>query len=118
MLASSSKSTLRRKTDIISYRDETSGILRETLSPDDKGKLQLVHVTLDAGKRISYPEGAYQFIAFEQIHVLAGSLTFLDGDTSYSLKSGDTVEVSCRNPCTFAASAESNVSYLVLSTNI
>ncbi|MEP3431198.1 MAG: XRE family transcriptional regulator [Roseibium sp.] len=118
MLSDSSKTTIRRATDIRMYRDKTKGIFRETLSPDDKGKLQLVRVKLEAGNSVSYPEGAYQFIAHEQIHILLGTLILKDGVDEFILNPNDTIEFTCRNACTFSAPANSDVTYLVLTTNV
>jgi transcriptional regulator with XRE-family HTH domain len=94
------------------WRDPKTGYVRRSISPDGAGPLQLVLVELPRGARVPYPAAVYRFIR-EQIYVLDGKLTFLEGDIVHELGRGDCLELGNPVDCVFENNSGKACRYMV-----
>lgn len=102
-----------RREDQPCWRDPGSGFVRRALTPAAApSPLELVAGELPPGARVSYPASAFTFID-QQIVVLDGTLTFIQGDASYELKEGDCLHLGPPEPCTFSNSGKKPSRYIV-----
>ena len=101
-----------RASDQPTWTDPTSGYLRRSLSPSGTDPLQLTHIRLPAGARVSYPAEAFAFV-HEQIWVLQGTLTFQEGAVVHMLRAGDCLALGPPAKCIFANTTRRECVYLV-----
>jgi transcriptional regulator with XRE-family HTH domain len=86
------------------WRDPETGFVRRSLSPPGPVPLELVWGELPPGAEIAYPAASLAFIADQQLVVIAGELTIVQGTTSHALAAGDCLrfgpprDVTYRNP--------------------
>lgn len=71
------------------WRDPATGFLRRSLSPPGPSPLELVWGEFPPGARIEYPASSYGFIADQQLVVIAGELSIIQGDVVHALRPGD-----------------------------
>jgi transcriptional regulator with XRE-family HTH domain len=71
------------------WRDPETGFVRRSLSPPGPSPLELVWGEFSPGARIAYPASSYEFIADQQLVVIAGELSIIQGDTTHDLHPGD-----------------------------
>jgi uncharacterized cupin superfamily protein len=75
--------------------------------------LQLVEVSLPAGKKIGFPALSYE-ILHQQIWVLEGELTFHEGEEIHRLAAGDCLQLAGAQDCVFENPSRSKSSrYMV-----
>lgn len=94
------------------WQDPDSRYVRRSLSPRPGGPLDLVEVDLPAGASITYPANNYLFTR-HQIWVMAGHLTFVEGEETHQLGPGDCLELGAPSECTFANRSSKPCRYLV-----
>jgi transcriptional regulator with XRE-family HTH domain len=86
------------------WRDPETGFQRRSLSPPGALPLELVWGELPPGAEIDYPAASYAFIADQQLVVINGELSIVQGDTVHELEAGDCLrfgpprDVTFRNP--------------------
>jgi transcriptional regulator with XRE-family HTH domain len=95
------------------WRDPESRYRRRAVSPPGSG-VQVVEVELPRGREVAYPADSYTFIE-QQVWVLAGTLTFVEGETTHVLEAGDCLRLADRpQPCVFANRSRAAVRYALL----
>ncbi len=106
-------SRLARRAEQPVWCDPESRYRRRAVSPAGSG-VQVVEVELPRGRSVAYPADAYTFIE-QQIWVLAGTLTFVEGEEEHVLAEGDCLRLADRpQPCTFANRGRTAVRYAVV----
>ena len=80
---------IARASEQPAWRDPSTGFLRRSLSPPGAAPLELVWGELPPGAEVAYPAAAYAFIADQQVVVLDGALTVVQGDAAHDLGPGD-----------------------------
>lgn len=105
-------SRLMRHADQPVWRDPETRYVRRALSPPGDAALQLTQVDLPAGATVRYPSEAYAFI-HQQIWVLSGTLTFVEGRETHVLEAGDCLELGPPAPCTFSNRTRRACQYVV-----
>lgn len=105
-------SRLSRRRDHQTWTDPATRYRRRAVSPPGDRALQLTVVDLPAGSRVRYPADAYAFI-HQQIWVLRGVLTFVEGRETHTLRAGDCLQLGPPTPCTFENRTSAACRYLV-----
>lgn len=106
---------LVRRADQPTWRDPDSRYRRRAISPPGSA-VEVVEVELPRGGSVAYPADAYTFIE-QQIWVLEGTLTFVEGDVEHVLEAGDCLRLADRpQACTFANRGRSTARYAVVVT--
>lgn len=103
---------LNRAAGRIAWTDPATGYRRRTVSPAG-GPVELVEVDLPAGAVVSYPAASYA-LAGHQIWVLAGRLTFQEGDTVHDLDTGDCLRLGVPVAGTYRNETDRPCRYLVV----
>ena len=94
------------------WTDPETGYLRRHVSPRSELPLDLVQVTLPAGKAVPMPAAAYAFLR-QIIWVLSGDLVLIEGATRHALASGDCLELGPPMDCVFRNDSSSPCVYVV-----
>jgi transcriptional regulator with XRE-family HTH domain len=97
------------------WRDPDSGYVRRTVTPRATAEVEIVDVELPAGATVAYPADAYTFIE-QQVWVLAGTLSFTEGETEHVLRPGDCLLLGPPAPCAFANRTRARCRYAVVIT--
>ncbi|MGE7415485.1 helix-turn-helix domain-containing protein [Methylobacterium tarhaniae] len=97
--------------------DPETGYRRRQVSPQVSPSmaeipLDLTEVALPAGAEVSYPAASYAFLR-QMIWMLAGTLTFQEGETTHVLEAGDCLALGAPADCTFANRSGQPCRYLV-----
>lgn len=103
---------LLRKEDQPIWTDPQTGYVRRHVSPPSDMPLDLVHVTLPAGKEVPMPAAAYAFLR-QLIWVLEGDLVFIEGTTQHELREGDCLELGPPTDCVFKNESDRACVYAV-----
>jgi len=103
---------LARAADQPTWTDPDSGYTRRAVSPRAGGPLELVEVELPAGATVGFPAESYAFV-HHQIWVLAGRLTFREGDTDHDLAEGDCLQLGPPAACEYRNTTDEPCRYLV-----
>lgn len=107
-------SRLARRDEQPVWTDPGTGYRRRSVSPPH-GHLQLVEVTLPAGRSVSYPPDPF-VLTHHQLWVLEGRLLFREGDVEHDLGAGDCLALGPPQACTYANPGPTTVRYLVALT--
>lgn len=91
---------LLRKAEQPQWVDPETGFVRRHVSPRSDLPLDLVRVTLPAGKEAAYPASAYAFLR-QLIWILEGDLVFVEGTTVHTMHEGDCLELGPPTDCVF-----------------
>ena len=113
--AEGTASRLVRGVDQPVWRDPETRYLRRALSPPGDAALQLTQVDLPAGASVHYPAEAYAFI-HQQIWVLSGTLTFVEGRETHVLEAGDCLQLGAPAACAFSNRTRRACRYVVAVT--
>lgn len=97
------------------WRDPDSRYVRRAVSPPSDAALQLTQVDLPPGARVRFPAEAYAFID-QQIWVLRGTLTFIEGRDTHVLEAGDCLHLGPPAACEFRNRSRRTCRYLVAVT--
>ena len=101
-----------RKQDQPVWIDPETGYVRRHVSPPSDMPLDLVHITLPAGKEVSMPASAYAFLR-QLIWVLEGELVFIEGSVRHEMKEGDCLELGPPMDCVFKNESRRECVYAV-----
>lgn len=97
------------------WKDPETRYVRRAVSPPSDAALQLTQVDLPAGASVRYPAEAYAFI-HQQVWVLAGTLTFVEGRDTHVLEAGDCLQLGPPAACTFSNRGRRACRYVVAVT--
>ncbi|MBS1183221.1 MAG: LacI family transcriptional regulator [Proteobacteria bacterium] len=103
---------LLRRDDQPTWIDPDTGYLRRQVSPRSDLPMEIVEITLPAGKRVPMPASAYAFLR-QFIWVLQGDLTFIEGGTRHDMHDGDCLELGPPTDCVFANHSSRSCTYAV-----
>jgi transcriptional regulator with XRE-family HTH domain len=103
---------LLRKDDQPVWTDPETGYIRRQVSPKSDMPLDLVQVTLPAGKKVPMPASAYAFIR-QLIWVLDGDLIFVEGAVRHELHAGDCLHLGPPADCVFCNESDEACTYAV-----
>jgi transcriptional regulator with XRE-family HTH domain len=73
------------------WRDPGTGFVRRSLSPPGGAPVELVWGEMPPGVSVAYPAETYRFLLDQQIVVLEGRLTVVQGEETYALNPGDCI---------------------------
>ncbi|WP_262525731.1 XRE family transcriptional regulator [Agrobacterium tumefaciens] len=108
---------LLRKADQPTWTDPETGYLRRHVSPRSDMPLDLVNVTLPAGKDVPMPASAYAFLR-QLVWVLSGELVFIEGQTRHEMKEGDCLELGPPTDCLFKNESGHDCVYAVAALTV
>lgn len=112
LVAQAEQGRLSRKADQPTWTDPATGYTRRAVSPNAGGPLELVEVDLPPGAEVGFPAETYH-TRHQQLWVLAGRLTFHEGDEVHHLDAGDCLQLGPPRPCVFANRTDEPCRYLV-----
>jgi transcriptional regulator with XRE-family HTH domain len=95
------------------WRDPATGYVRRQVSASPNVPIELVQVDLPAGAAVSFPAASYAFIS-QVMWVLTGTLTFVEGAVTHTLKPGDSLALGAPADCTFRNDGAATCRYLVV----
>ncbi|MBI2771082.1 MAG: helix-turn-helix transcriptional regulator [Burkholderiales bacterium] len=94
------------------WTDPETGYIRRSISPPERGMLELLEVELPAKARVSYPASAFVF-QHQQIWVTQGTLVFQEGGQAHRLERGDCLQLGPPVDCSFHNPAAGPCRYLI-----
>lgn len=103
---------LRAATQAI-WRDPATGYIRRQVAASATSPIELTEVELPPGASVSFPAASYRGMA-HVIWVLAGRLTFHEGDVTHELGAGDSLEFGSPADCTYRNDRNTPCRYLVV----
>jgi transcriptional regulator with XRE-family HTH domain len=103
---------LLRKVDQPVWTDPETGYVRRHVSPRSDMPIDLVRITLPAGKQVPMPASAYAFLR-QLVWVLEGELVFIEGQMRHEMKEGDCLELGPPMDCVFKNESNRECSYAV-----
>ncbi len=112
-----SQGRLLRKSEQPVWTDPATGYIRRHVSPRSDIPLDVVHITLPAGKDVSMPASAYAFLR-QLIWVLDGELVFVEGQVRHEMKEGDCLELGPPMDCIFRNETDRPCTYAVVLLNV
>src|SRR2546421_7553646 len=95
------------------WRDPATGYLRREVAASATSPIELTEVDLPPSASVSFPAASYRGMA-HVIWVLAGRLTFVEGDVTHDLGPGDSLEFGLPADCTYRNDREAACRYLVV----
>ncbi|MGI6245306.1 MAG: helix-turn-helix domain-containing protein [Pseudochelatococcus sp.] len=104
---------LLRKADQPVWIDPETGYVRRHVSPRSDMPLDLVRITLPAGKDVPMPASTYAFLR-HLIWVLDGELVFVEGEVRHEMQEGDCLEPGPPANCAFRNESGRPCTYAVL----
>ncbi|WP_092988827.1 XRE family transcriptional regulator [Rhizobium sp. NFR03] len=108
---------LLRKAEQHVWADPETGYLRRHVSPRSDMPLDLINVTLPAGKEVPMPASAYAFLR-QLVWVLSGELVFVEGQIQHEMKEGDCLELGPPTDCVFKNASERECVYAVTALTV
>ncbi|WP_312525355.1 XRE family transcriptional regulator [Paracoccus sp. (in: a-proteobacteria)] len=104
---------LLRHGDQTLWIDPETGYLRRQVSPHTDMPVDLVEITLPAGKEVPMPASAYSAIR-QLIWVRDGQLTFVEGPVQHHLDPGDCLRLGQPSDCIFRNDTQQSCTYAVI----
>lgn len=104
---------LLRRAEQPVWTDPETGYIRRQVSPRTDMPLDLVQITLPAGKEVPMPASAYAFIR-QLIWVLEGDLVFVEGPVRHDLHGGDCLHLGPPADCVFRNEGPKPCTYAVM----
>ncbi|TMI98808.1 MAG: helix-turn-helix domain-containing protein [Alphaproteobacteria bacterium] len=95
------------------WRDPATGYIRRQVAASPTLPLELTEVDLPPGAAVSFPAASYRGMA-HLIWVLAGRLTFVEGEVTHALLPGDSLEFGPPADCTYRNDGAAPCRYLVV----
>jgi transcriptional regulator with XRE-family HTH domain len=95
------------------WRDPATGYIRRQIHASPTSPLELTEVELPGGASVSFPAASYRQMS-HVIWVLAGRLTFVEGDLTHDLGPGDSLEFGPPADCTYRNDRDAACRYLVV----
>jgi transcriptional regulator with XRE-family HTH domain len=102
-----------RVTDQAIWRDPATGYIRRQVAASATSPIELTQVELPPGTSVSFPASSYTRMS-HVIWVLAGRLTFVEGDVTHDLSPGDSLEFGPPADCTYRNDGAAPCRYLVV----
>ncbi|MEA2875918.1 MAG: hypothetical protein QOF14_1114 [Hyphomicrobiales bacterium] len=102
-----------RATDQPLWRDPATGYIRRQVHASTTSPIELTQVDLPPGASVSFPAASYRQMS-HVIWVLAGRLTFVEGDVTHDLGPGDSFEFGPPADCTYRNDGGVPCRYLVV----
>lgn len=107
---------LLRAADQNVWVDPETGYLRRHVSPQSDLPVDLVQITLPAGKHVPMPASAYAFQR-QLIWVVQGELVFVEGDVHHAMQTGDCLELGPPVDCEFRNDSAADCVYAIILLN-
>jgi len=104
---------LMRHQDQPVWTDPDTGYVRRHISPRSDLPVDLVQVTLPAGKEVPMPASAYAFLR-QLIWVIEGELVFVEGEARHEMQAGDCLELGPPADCIFRNAGDVPCTYAVV----
>lgn len=95
------------------WRDPATGYVRRQVAASPNIPIEMTEVELPPGAAVSFPAASYAFIV-QIMWVLAGRLTFVEGDVTHDLGPGDCLELGPPTDCAFRNDGAEPCRYLVV----
>jgi len=95
------------------WRDPATGYVRRQVAASPTIPIELVEVDLPPGASVSFPAASYRAMS-HVVWVLAGRLTFVEGDVTHDLAAGDSLEFGPPADCTYRNDRGTACRYLVV----
>ena len=95
------------------WRDPATGYIRRQVAASTTSPIELTQVDLPPGASVSFPAASYHRMS-HVIWVLAGRLTFVEGDVTHDLGPGDSLEFGPPADCTYRNDGAAPCRYLVV----
>jgi transcriptional regulator with XRE-family HTH domain len=95
------------------WRDPATGYIRRQVHASTTSPIELTQVDLPPGASVSFPAASYRQMS-HVIWVLAGRLTFVEGDVTHDLGPGDSFEFGPPADCTYRNDGGAPCRYLVV----
>ncbi len=95
------------------WRDPATGYLRRQVAASPTTPIELTEVDLPPGASVSFPAASYHRMS-HVIWVLAGRLTFVEGEVTHDLGPGDSLEFGPPADCTYRNDRDTACRYLVV----
>jgi transcriptional regulator with XRE-family HTH domain len=95
------------------WRDPATGYIRRQIAASATSPIELTEVDLPPGASVSFPAASYHRLS-HVIWVLAGRLTFVEGDVTHDLGPGDSLELGPAADCTYRNDSGAACRYLVV----
>ena len=95
------------------WRDPATGYIRRQVAASPTSPIELTEVDLPPGASVSFPAASYHRMS-HVIWVLAGRLTFIEGDVTHDLGPGDSLEFGPPADCTYRNDRDAACRYLVV----
>ena len=95
------------------WRDPATGYIRRQVAASPTSPIELTEVELPPGAAVSFPAASYRGMA-HVIWMLAGRLTFVEGDVPHDLGPGDSLEFGPPADCTYRNDGDASCRYLVV----
>lgn len=95
------------------WTDPATGYIRRHLSPNFAVPLDLVQIDLPPGQEVPFPAASYAFLR-QLIWVMAGTLTFQEGDRQHVLNAGDCLALGPPSDCAFRNMTKLSCRYVVV----
>lgn len=104
---------LSRQAEQPVWIDPETGYIRRHVSPKSDLPLDVVEVTLPAGKQVAMPASAYGFLQ-QLIWVRSGTLVFIEGTIRHEMAAGDCLELGPPSDCVFRNETAEDCVYAVV----
>lgn len=95
------------------WRDPATGYIRRQVSASPRMPLEMTEVDLPPGASVSFPAASYRGMS-HVIWMLAGRLTFVEGEVTHELLPGDSLEFGPPADCTYRNDGTAPCRYLVV----
>ena len=95
------------------WQDPATGYIRRQVAASSTIPVELVEVDLPPGASVSFPAASYRQMS-HVLWVLAGRLSFVEGDVTHDLAPGDSLEFGPPADCTYRNDGAAPCRYLVV----
>ena len=95
------------------WRDPATGYIRRQVHASTTSPIELTEVDLPPGASVSFPAASYRGMS-HVVWVLAGRLTFVEGEVTHELHPGDSLEFGPPVDCTYRNDGASACRHLVV----
>jgi transcriptional regulator with XRE-family HTH domain len=95
------------------WRDPATGYVRRQVHASTTSPIELTEVDLPSGASVSFPAASYRQMS-HVVWVLAGRLTFVEGDVTHDLGPGDSLEFGPPADCAYRNDGGAPCRYLVV----
>ncbi|KQV63798.1 XRE family transcriptional regulator [Rhizobium sp. Root1220] len=103
---------LVRRSEQHVWTDPETGYSRRQISPANGNPFDIVEIDLPAGASVAYPASSFVFLR-QCIWMLAGELTFVEGETTHTLHAGDCLLLGPAANCEFRNDGTTDCRYVV-----